>query len=177
MAGQGSSVDAQTLAIVVMIVNVVIIPLVVYIWSEHRRRVGELEKKAAGAAKSVDLEAMRAEFIERDRERRAEYREDMQRMEDKHQSEVIGLRKDMQGMADRLTGAIETNRRDVVDRVEIMGTGFEKQMGMLIGMIESMREQVAAAVTSSAAAATAAAAAATAAADAVEAASKRQHQR
>ncbi len=84
----------------------------------------------------------------------------MQRMEDKHQSEVQGLRKDMQGLADRLTGAIDSNRREVVERVEVMGAGFEKQMAMLVTMIEGMRDQVATAVASAASAAASASASA-----------------
>lgn len=160
MAGSGSAVDAGTLAIIVTVVNILVIPLLIYIWKEHRRRVGELEKKAEGAAQTADLTTMRAEFIARERERRAEYREDMQRMEDKHQSEVQGLRKDMQGLADRLTGAIDSNRREVVERVEVMGAGFEKQMAMLVTMIEGMRDQVATAVASAASAAASASASA-----------------
>lgn len=142
MAGSGSAVSADTLAIVVVIVNVVIVPLLLYIWKEHRNRVGALEKKAELAAQSKDLTAMRAEFIERERERRAEYREDMQRMEDKHQNEVQGLRKDIQGLADRLANTIDSNRNEVVSRVEIMGSGFEAQMSMLIKMLEGLQTQV-----------------------------------
>ena len=150
MAGAGTSIDWPTVAIVLSLIAQFVWPFIWYIWKEHKKKVDELEKKANAAAPATAIDQIRLEISARDEKWRDVHRSEMrlseerhtiaiQRMEDKHQSDFQGLRKDINGMAEtirrEMADQARANREDIISRVELMGQMFESQMALIVAKL------------------------------------------
>jgi hypothetical protein len=151
--------DAETVELllkllgVLVVVSDVVIMLMLYIWRRHVREVDaqkeDLKKLGENSASLPFVHSMRKEFSTRLQEietRHAEeierqsskHQREIERLEDKHHNEMVGLRNDMNGMGERLTDAISKSEEGVVRHIEAIGDGFQRQMGMLVKMIEKI---------------------------------------
>lgn len=137
---------------VLSVVTPIVMLLLGYIWKGHinevRQHKKELEdqKKSMGeVVKFPQLNELKQNFERRLEAGDARFRsiEQSQQLKidairEEFRAESVEMRKEMNGLGDRLTRQGEASENRLAKQIEVMGDGFEKQMAMIVKHSEQL---------------------------------------
>lgn len=145
----------QLLALLSVVVAV-IGTLVGYIWHRHtkevdsqKKAIAELaEKKAEGQSVervrqdlALSQQQMGQSIKEKVEAMRDEYRRENDRLVRQHQSEIEALRRDINGMGERMMVAMGTMRSDIGSQIDQQGQSMVAQVALLVKLVETIQKQ------------------------------------
>lgn len=142
MATDISQITVSATAVITVVV-VIITCLGGYIWDKHIKELSEAKKLLSETAKASEVEALKQNLERRLEAGDARFRtiEQNQQLKidairEEFREESSEMRKEMNGLGERLTRQGEAMEERLARQIEIMGQGFEKQMAMIISHSE-----------------------------------------